>query len=502
MGIIQRQALKGAIVNYTGVLLGFLTTVYLLPTFLTVEQVGVYRFVLDTGLLIGGFASLGMPNIILKFFPYLKNNKTNHNGFVLYIFLIPLLGFIIYSVIIIGFDDFFIGYFSKITKGYESYFSLVFPIALIFALFISFEIFSSVNNRIVVPKLIKEVILKILVIILLYLFFIDLLSFADVMNLLPLVYLISLTALLIYIRILGNKIFPFKNFKFIPKDTAIPMLSFGAFIFLSALGTGWLNKIDMFVISSELGFTATGIYTTAFYIATMIEIPSRSLYQISMPAITMAFKDNNIKNIEIIYKETAQNLIIISGCLLLLLVVNLDNIFYLFPKGDIYSKGKNVVIFIALAKFIDNSIGVNFHILGYSKYYFYTLPLLIIMGVLNVFFNYQFIGMWGITGAAVATMLILILNNIAVLIIVYTKFKIQPFQIKNIYPLITLIIGFLVSHYLINFSNVYLSIFFKSSFIVIFIGFLTIKYNFSEDISSIYNKYLSYVKNMRPFKKP
>ncbi len=500
MGIIQRQAIKGSIVNYIGVLLGFFTTVYFLPAFFTEEQVGVYRFVLDTGLLIGGLASLGMPNIILKFFPYLKDNKTNHNGFALYMFLIPFLGFIIYSILILSFDDLIIQYFSRKTRGYEQYFTLILPIALIFALFLTFEIFSSVNNRIVVPKLIKEIIIKILIIMLLYLFFIDFLSFGSVINLLPLIYFIGLIVLLVYLRILGNKIFPFRDFKLIPRNIAKQMFSFGALIFLSAVGTGLLTKIDMFVISSELGFAATGVYTTAFYIAIMVEIPSRSLYQIVMPAITTAFKDNDIKTIEGIYKKTAQNLLIISGVLFLLLVVNLDNIFYLFPKGDIYSKGKYVVIFIALAKFIDNSIGINFHILGYSKYYFYTLPLLIITGMLNIFLNYWFIGMWGMTGAAIATLMVLLFNNILVLLIIYSKYKIQPFQIKNIYPLLTLLTVFIVSNYLINFSNVYLSIFFKSAFIVACVGFFTIKYKFSEDISSIYNKYLLFVKNILPFK--
>ncbi len=497
MGIIQRQAIKGSIVNYIGVFLGFLTTMYILTNFFTAEQIGVYRFVLDTGILIGGFASLGMPNIVLKFFPYLKNNSTNHNGFVLYMFLIPLIGFVFYSILIISFDDTLIAYFSKSTQGYEQYYIYIFPIAIIIALFNTFDIFSSVNNRIVVPKLIKEIIIRLLIISILCLFFLNFLTFKTIIKLLSLVYLVGLLALLIYLRMLGNKIFPFRNFKRVPKNLARQMLSFGAFIFLSAVGSGLVTKIDLFVISSELGFTLTGIYTTAFYIATMIEIPSRSLYQIAMPAITTAFKENDVNKIEKIYKKTTQNLIIISGLLLLLIVVNIDSIFQLMPKGNIFSAGKYVVIFIALAKFIDNSIGLNFHILGYSKYYFYTLPLFIFMGVANYFLNYSFIAIWGLNGSAIATLLVLVINNIAVLFIVYSKYKIHPFQVKNIYPLITLLAGFLVAHYVINCENIYLSVFLKSAFIVAFIGFLTIKYNFSEEITGMYYKYLSVVKNIK-----
>ncbi len=501
MGIIVRQTIKGSIVNYAGVLLGFLTTAYFLPTFFSAEQIGVYRFIIDTGILIGAFASLGMPGIIFKFFPYLKNNSTNHNGFVLYMFLIPILGFIFYSTLIANFDDFFISYFSKSTQGYEQYFIFVLPMALIFAFSSTFNSFSTVNNRIVVPKIINEIIIRILLIILLFLFFIHFLEFITLIKLLPVVYFLGLIILLFYIRILGNKIFPFKNFKLIPKKIVVRMFSFGALIFLNSIGGSLVNKIDIFVISSELGFSATGIYSIAFYIATMIEIPSRSLYQIATPIITTAFKENDIKTIEVIYKKTAQNLIIVSGCLLLLLVVNLDNIFELFPKGDIYSKGKYVVIFIALSKFIDNSIGINFSILGYSKYYFYTLPIFLLTGISNFFLNYWFIGIWGLTGSAIATLIVLVINNVIVLLIIYSKYKIHPFQRKNIYPLLSLLTGFLISHYLINSDNVYLSIVFKSAFIVAFLGFLTLKFDFSEDISAIYHKYLSYVKHLPPFNK-
>ncbi len=497
MGIIRRQAIKGSIANYIGVFLGFLTTLYILPEFLAPEQLGVYRFVVDTGVFLGSFITLGMPNVIFKFFPHIKNDKTNHNGFIIYMFLVPILGFIIYYFLIVCFEDSLVSYFSKGTKGYEQYFKFVIPIAFFFALLITFETFSSVNNRIVVPKLVREVFIKILLIIVFFCFHIGYFGFMSTIKLLAVIYFLGLVAVLIYLKILGNKIFPFKSFKRIPKDLRKKMFSFGAFIFLTAIGSGLLNKLDMFVVTSELGFQATAIYTTAFYIAAMVEIPARSLYQISTPAITTAFKENNIKNIEIIYKKITQNLIIISGCLMLLLLSNLDNIFYLIPKEDIYSQGKYVVIFIAIAKFIDTGIGINFSILSYSKYYFYILPIFLLVGISNYFLNYWFIDIWGLSGSAIATLLVIIVNNIVVLLIIYSKYRIHPFQKKNIYELTALLVTFLIANYVINFDNVYLSIFFKSSFIVAFLGIITIKYNFSEDISAIYNKVIQLIKNIK-----
>lgn len=496
MGIIQRQAVKGSIVSYVGVLLGFITSIYLLPYFFTAEQIGVYRFVFDTGLLLGGVAALGMPNIVLKFFPYLRNKQTHHNGFIIFLYIIPFIGFLLTATLSLIFKDSLINYFSKSTSGYDSYFIYILPLIVVVTLFVSFESFSVVNQRIVVPKAIREIIIRIFVIILLSLYFIKLIDFKTVIKSISAIYFLAFIILLIYIRILDNKIFPLRNFKLIPKNITKKMIAFGSFIILSSLGTSLVNKIDIFVISSELGFTATGIYATSLYIATIIEIPSRSLYQITIPVITESFKNNNIKMIEIIYKKTTQNLIIISGTLFLLLIVNIDNIYSLIPKGDIFSKGKYVIIFIALSKFIDTSVGLNFTILGYSKYYYFSLPLILMLGISNFFLNYLFISFWGLTGSAVATLLILIVNNVIVLSIIYSKYKIHPFSKNNIYPLLIIAASFFIAEYMVCFSNVFLSITFKSLVILLPIGFLTIKYNISEDITKVYNKYIYFIKTV------
>ena len=70
MGIIARQSIKGTIVTYLGVFVGFLTTFFVLTRFLTTEEIGLARVLIDTGTLFIGLAQLGTSSSIIRFFPY------------------------------------------------------------------------------------------------------------------------------------------------------------------------------------------------------------------------------------------------------------------------------------------------------------------------------------------------------------------------------------------------------------------------------------------------
>ncbi|MBO4621893.1 MAG: polysaccharide biosynthesis protein, partial [Paludibacteraceae bacterium] len=88
MGVIARQSIKGTVVTYLGVFVGFLTTFFVLTRFLSAEEIGLARVLIDTGTLFIGLAQLGTSSSIIRFFPYFKvpsskdsQERVNHNGF-------------------------------------------------------------------------------------------------------------------------------------------------------------------------------------------------------------------------------------------------------------------------------------------------------------------------------------------------------------------------------------------------------------------------------------
>ena len=58
MGIIAKQSIQGTIVTYLGVAVGFVTTFFVLTRFLTAEEIGLARLLVDASTLFIGLAQL------------------------------------------------------------------------------------------------------------------------------------------------------------------------------------------------------------------------------------------------------------------------------------------------------------------------------------------------------------------------------------------------------------------------------------------------------------
>ena len=92
MGIIIRQSLKNSVVTYVGVVIGTLNVLFLYNKFLTPEQLGLYTALTSFPLVFAGFAHLGTPHVGVRFFNQFVDSKRQHNGFLGYILMAPLIG--------------------------------------------------------------------------------------------------------------------------------------------------------------------------------------------------------------------------------------------------------------------------------------------------------------------------------------------------------------------------------------------------------------------------
>ncbi len=95
MGIIQRQAIKGTIYTYIGVVIGFVTAGILFPNILLPEQIGVTKLLVTFSLLFARLADLGFTGVANRLFTYFRNKEKKHNGFLFIALSVALVGFLI-----------------------------------------------------------------------------------------------------------------------------------------------------------------------------------------------------------------------------------------------------------------------------------------------------------------------------------------------------------------------------------------------------------------------
>jgi O-antigen/teichoic acid export membrane protein len=107
MGVIIRQSFKASISNYIGVVLGFISLIFLFPLFFTPKELGAYRLFIELGGVLSAFALMGTNSSINRFFPYFKTNDQKHHGFFFWAFTIPAIGFILLMIFFLFFGQSF-----------------------------------------------------------------------------------------------------------------------------------------------------------------------------------------------------------------------------------------------------------------------------------------------------------------------------------------------------------------------------------------------------------
>ena len=95
MGEIAKQSIKGTMVTYIGVAIGFVTTFFVLTRFLTSEEIGLARVLIDAATLFVGLAQLGTSSAAFRYFPYMERS---HGAF-FWTTLVPLIGFILFGAL-------------------------------------------------------------------------------------------------------------------------------------------------------------------------------------------------------------------------------------------------------------------------------------------------------------------------------------------------------------------------------------------------------------------
>ncbi|MDY0014981.1 MAG: polysaccharide biosynthesis protein [Bacteroidales bacterium] len=502
MGVIIRQSIKGTIVNYIGAFIGFLTTFFIAAKFLRPEEIGLVRILLEAGLLFGALSQLGINSSGIRFYPYFKDKENKDNGFFFWTIVIPLLGFILITALFIVLRNPISDFFSENSALFVEYYYFVIPLGFFFLYMVVFETNANVLMRIVVPKFIREVGIRTMTIVvyLLYAFrYIDLDWFVI---LLVSIYGIATLMNVFYLMLL-NGISLKPNPSFITKTLRKDFLFYTSFLVLAAISGSIMGKIDVFLVSSKMGLDFTGIYSIAFYIAIIVEIPYRSLLAISLPEIAQSIKDKNFKNTNVLCQKVSLHQLLIACFIFALIWINIDFVFALLPNGDIYAKGKWVVFFIGLARLIDSSFGVSLAVLNFSKYYYYSLLFTFSLVILTVFTNLFFIPIYGMSGASLGTFLSVIVYIVLLLGFLQWKLKVTPlsFNLLKITGIVLLMLGIswgweMTLSPLITdvFSNYTFALFINAllkTFVSLGIGVVLVYvFRVSEDVNSLARKYL------------
>lgn len=430
MGIIIKQSIKGAVWSYLGVVIGFITTAYIYPNYLTPEIVGLFALLMAWSDLFAQFSILGFHGVTARLFPQFRDKSKDHNGFVFIAFMVMLSGFALFCVAFLFLKPWLVESNLEKSALFADYVYLLVPLTFLALLFNLLDSFNKMLYDAVLGTTLKEFLQRVLILGVLGFYIIGwltprglILAYAGV---------IGLKGAFMFFYLLFRRELNFKpQLKFVNQGLKKEMISVASFAVLSSIGGSIVFQIDKIIINQAMGLSATGVYTIAFFFGTLVVIPSRTLLKISGTLIADAWKRNDLKTIADIYQKSCLNQFIIAAFLFGGIWINIDNILEIL--GPDYARGKWVIFFIGLGYLIDMATGANSQIISLSKYYRMGLWFLVILVVMVVAMMFLFIPAWGIGGAASAIALAFFLNNLMRYIFLKVKYDFQPFTLKFLY---------------------------------------------------------------------
>jgi O-antigen/teichoic acid export membrane protein len=262
-------------------------------------------------------------------------------------------------------------------------------------------------------------------------------------------------------------------------------MKYMVFIMAAAVGSAIVLQIDQLMVTAYLGLDVNAIYVIAFFMGTIIEIPKRSISQMSDAIIAAAFENERLDEIKKIYKQSSINQLILGSFVFILVVVNLDNIYAIMPKGDDYVSGKWVVVIIGLSKLIDMGFGVNSEIIISSKYYKNNIYFVLILAVLTIGLNILLIPIYGLSGAAIASLTSVFLFNLMKMTFIYLKLHFQPFSIHTLSTILLSVSCFVIMILIPKFQNGILNAVYLTIVASIIFGLLMLFFKPSKEITKI-----------------
>lgn len=441
MGIVVNQSYKNIIIISIALVIGGVNTLYFYPVFLKAEYYGLVVFLLATSNLLQPLISFGSQHTIIKYFSS-YNSAKEKDIFMSSIIFLPILTIIPICYLVVQFHDIIASFLSLKNPIIESYVWVIFLVAFATSYFEVFYSWARVQLKSVFGNFLKEIYPRVSIFILLLLVFFDIISKENFVWYLTGFYYLRLLIMIAYSLKLYTPNFYFK----LPINTK-QILSYSIYIFLAGSAASILIDIDKFMIPQKEAISQTAFYAVAVFIATVVEIPGRALFQIVNPLVAKALNTNNFTELKMLYKESSLNLLIISGLFFLLINLNIVP-FYELMDNPSYGTAVWVVLMISLSKLILMSFGCGPAILATSKFYKITLPFSIGMALSVYFLNDYLIDLMGINGAALSTLIVVAVFTFLKIIYLKSKLNLSPYSFNSVKTL------FIIGSLFLIFENI------------------------------------------------
>jgi len=231
-----------------------------------------------------------------------------------------------------------------------------------------------------------------------------------------------------------NKRFPLKRSIKVKMNEIKEMFVYAFPVWLSGLLVQFQGNIQTLFLGTLSTITGVGIFSVVNQITLVSGEFSSSINTTSKPVIAELHDRNDISQMERIYQLTNKWVIMVQIPIFLFMLIFPKPILSIF--GNEYADGAAALIILAVANFIKVSTGMGGIIIDMAGYTKLKLINSFVRLALYIILDYLLIPRWGLIGASVAVLVGEGSVNLLRLLQVYLIFRILPFNLSFIKPLI------------------------------------------------------------------
>ena len=422
---LTKKSLSVFIIRITGVFVLFLFTLFI-TNFFSPENVGRYDFVRSTVMIIGGVALMGTNQAIIYYSGLLKAKNSMGSIKSIYFKMLKIIAMTSFAFL------FLYLFLSVQNKAIiNSIFNKPDAFNLVFKSFAVLMFFTSTmlnidTIRAIEKTMMSELYRNIFRYIPVFIGAV-VLFFTNRQDLIVDVYLAGFFILSVISSI--HVLLSFKKGSYTQKNilsfTTKEILKVSTPMAISAMAYFVMQSIDVIILAIYEGFDKLAYYSVSVKLATLIALALLSVNIVVAPKIAELYEKKKTKEMQEIIKKSTRIIFIISVVTLLFLVFFSETILGLF--GQNYLVAKQALIILIFAQFFNSLSGPGAIYLNMTKRQGVLNKILLTGLIVNIGLNFYLIPSYGISGAAIATLISFVFWNLIIILYIYHKDRVKVF---------------------------------------------------------------------------
>lgn len=430
MGIVIRQSIKSVAITLVGVVLGAVITI-MSPRFFPKGELGFTQNLIKIALLVTNLGLFGFNYTLLIYGQKYPPGHKARGTFLTISAVIPMVFSLLVCAGYYMFRDYIISVYHSGDEVLMRRYFVLFPLLTFFTFLINWmEGYLQSLHKTAIQNVAREILARIIYITLIVLYALDVIPFETFIWAYVFFFLVPfLFLLVIALRNAGFR-FEYKPGLFSGKEIR-DIIRFSGYHMLTIVSSVLIVQTDSILLAplDKSGFAAVAVYGVASTSIAMLRNPTRVIGIAATPAFTQHYNEGNLTMLRQLFSRSAINMQIIATGMFALVFLNIDNVqqvMSLIQKG--YDEIKILILVLMIGQVVDMFSGLNFELIGVTKYYRFNFWIALLLLALVFALNYILIRRVGIYGAAWATTLGLVVFNILKTLFLWKKLKMQPFS--------------------------------------------------------------------------